>query len=157
MPPSNLNRFERSQVLDHPRAKVFAFFSDPRNLERLTPGFLRFRILTELDGRTREGQVIDYRLRLHGLPLRWRTLISRWEPPRLFVDVAVHSPYAFWHHTHRFEALGRRTRMTDTVLYSLPLAPWGDRIAGARVRRDLEAIFAHRSRVIAGIFPPKSR
>jgi ligand-binding SRPBCC domain-containing protein len=150
-----LYRFEASTLVPAPRSKVFPFFSDPRNLEKLTPDFLRFRIVTQLDGRTHEGQLIDYSLRLHGLPLGWRTLITRWDPPRGFVDVAVSSPFAFWHHTHKFEARGSKTLMTDTVLYRLPFPPLGDLLAGRRVRRDVEAIFSHRSRVIQELFPAR--
>lgn len=155
--PAILHRFSNSILVDAPLKKVFPFFSDPRNLEALTPPFLRFHILGETPRSSFEGQVIDYRLRLKGLPLHWRTLISRWEPPKRFVDVAVKSPYAFWHHTHRFRAEGRRTRMTDTVLYSLPFSPFSDWLAGAWVRRDVERIFAHRAQVIEELFPPKKK
>lgn len=153
---ARLQRLESSVTLDRPLRQVFPFFADPRNLERLTPDSLRFHILGD-PGPAHAGQVIDYRLRVHGLPLRWRTLISRWDPPHAFTDVAVHSPYGFWHHEHRFQALGRRTRMTDTVLYALPCAPLGDWLAGALVRRDVEAIFAHRSRVVGTLFAAKPR
>lgn len=155
--PAKLHRFERSVSIPRPLSRVFPFFSDPRNLERLTPPFLRFKVLGGAMAQAHEGQVIDYRLRVHGLPLRWRTLISRWDPPHGFVDVAIHSPYAFWHHSHRFKAQGSQTLMTDTVLYSLPFAPLGDWIAGAMVDRDVEQIFEHRGRVIAELFPARGK
>ena len=150
--PATLQRLERRTLIPQPRAQLFPFFSDPGNLEALTPPSLGFKILDPSPGGTREGQLIDYRIKLHGLPLRWRTLITRWDPPHGFVDVAVHSPYAFWHHSHRFEARGRSTLMTDTVLYSLPLAPLGEWVAGALVRRQVEGIFDHRQAVLAQSF-----
>ncbi len=156
--PAPLHRLEQTVTVDRPLAQVFPFFSDPRNLERLTPPFLRFQVLAMSGGdRAHEGQVIDYRLRVRGLPLRWRTLITRWDPPHGFVDVAAHSPYAFWHHTHRFRPKGRRTEMTDTVLFSLPFHPLGEWLAGRLVQADVEQIFAYRSRAIAEIFPPRGR
>lgn len=147
-----LHSFEASTLVSAPRAKVFKFFSDPRNLEKLTPPFLNFRIRTKLDGKAREGQIIDYSLRVHGIPLGWRTLISRWDPPHGFVDDAVSSPYAFWHHEHRFEARGKKTFMTDKVLYRLPFPPLGDFFAAKKVRQDIESIFAFRSKLIREIF-----
>lgn len=151
-----LRRFKQSLLIEAPVKKVFAFFSDPRNLQALTPDFLDFQVLGSLDQGTRAGQLIDYRLRYKGLPLRWRTLISQWDPPHGFVDVAVQSPYAFWNHQHRFVSAGRRTRMTDSVLYSLPFGRLGDWVAGAAVAADVERIFEHRSRVIRGLFPSKA-
>lgn len=152
--PSPLRRLQAKTVIPRPLAEVFPFFSDPANLERLTPPWLRFKVLSAPQ-RAHEGQVIDYRLRVRGLPLRWRTLITRWDPPHGFVDVAVHSPYAFWHHTHAFKAQGRKTVMTDTVLFSLPCAPLGDWLAGAYVQRDVEKIFAWRTQAIQRLFPAK--
>ena len=150
--PAKLRVLRREALIPRPLDEVFPFFSDPRNLQILTPDFLNFRILTELGDQTHEGQVIDYALRLWGLPTRWRTLIARWEPPHRFVDLAVHSPYAFWHHTHEFEAKGGATLMRDTVLYSLPFYPLGDWLASGLVRKNIEAIFDHRERVIAKRF-----
>jgi ligand-binding SRPBCC domain-containing protein len=153
---AQIHRVETRCLLPRPLAQVFPFFSDPANLERLTPPWLRFEVLGK-PGRAHAGQVIDYRLRLRGLPLRWRTLITHWEPPRRFVDVAVQSPYGLWHHEHRFEARGRQTLMTDRVHYSLPLAPLGDWLAARYVRADVERIFAYRSQAVQALFPPAKR
>lgn len=141
--------FTATADLPVPRAKVFRFFSDPRNLERLTPGWLGFRILTPDPLPVGEGAVYDYRLRLRGLPLRWRTLITAWEDGRRFQDLQVRGPYALWRHTHRFEdTADGGTRMTDEVHYRLPLGILGALVLPL-VRRDVARIFAHRQAVLA--------
>jgi len=136
---------ERSQRLDVPPERAFAFFADARNLEAITPPWLRFRVVTPDPITMRPGTLIDYRLRLHGLPLRWRTRIDAWEPPRRFVDTQLRGPYALWEHTHTFEPAGAgAVVMTDRVRYALPrLGP------GWFVRRDLDRIFDFRARAIA--------
>src|SRR5437763_16588382 len=105
--------------------EVFGFFAEARNLELLTPGWLRFEVLTPEPVDMGEGTVIDYRLRLHGAPLRWRSRIERWEPGRVFVDRQVRGPYRLWHHRHDFEAVEAGAGVRDTVHYALPLGPLG--------------------------------
>jgi len=131
-----------------PIDEVFAFFSDASNLERITPRFLRFRIVTPLPIAMREGALIDYRLRLHGVPIRWRTLISAWEPTRRFVDEQLRGPYRLWRHEHTFEDRGGSTLVRDRVEY----AHWGTAL-GERlmVRPSLERIFAYRTERTAEI------
>ncbi len=127
-----------------PRAQVFAFFSDPRNLERLTPPWLGFRILTPEPLPVGEGAVYDYALRLRGLPLRWRTLIAAWREGQGFEDLQIRGPYALWHHRHTFEDLPEGgTRMTDEVHYRLPFGLLGA-LALPLVKRDVARIFAWR-------------
>ena len=145
-------RLERSQLIARPQRELFAFFADAANLERLTPDFLRFQIETPLPIEMRAGALIDYRLSLAGLPVRWRTRISSWEPPHRFSDDQERGPYALWHHVHEFEAVGDHTRMRDRVDYRLPFGPLGALAHLLSVRRTLERIFDHRRKVIEELF-----
>ena len=140
---------ERAQLIDRPRGEVFSFFADARNLEAITPEFLRFEILPPAPVEMRAGTLIDYRLSLFGVPFRWRTRIEEWEPGRRFVDLQLRGPYALWHHTHAFEDADGGTRMTDRVRYRLPLGPLGELAHPVFVRRTLERIFDFRRDRIA--------
>ena len=141
----------REQWVARPVEEVFAFFSDARNLAELTPPWLRLRILTP-GVPLAEGTRIRYRIGLHGLPVGWTTEIRRWDPPHRFTDVQLRGPYRLWHHTHRFEASGGGTRMTDIVRYRLPFGPLGRLIQALIVRRDLARIFDYRSQRIHQLF-----
>ena len=150
MPMSAIHVLRREQRLDAPPAAVFPFFADPRNLEAITPPLLRFRLLTPEPVAMGAGTFLQYALRLHGVPVRWDTLIQEWEPPDRFVDVQVRGPYRLWHHTHELLALdgGAGTLMRDTVRYALPFGVLGEIARRAVVRPDLDAIFDfRRSRV----------
>lgn len=130
-----------------PPEQVFPFFAEPRNLERITPRALRFAIVPPVPDAIREGTLLDYRLRLNGIPFRWRSLISLWEPPFAFVDQMVKGPYAYWHHLHRFTATPSGTRCEDLVRWRLPLEPIGG-LAAPLVCAQLRKIFAHRELAI---------
>jgi ligand-binding SRPBCC domain-containing protein len=145
-------RLERIQTIPRPLGEVFAFFSDATNLERITPGFLGFRILTPRPIAMAPGTLIDYELRFHGLPLRWRTRIESFEPESGFCDVQVRGPYRRWIHRHEFEATDSGTRMRDLVEYELPLGPLGLLAHALFVRRSLERIFDHRRDAVAAVF-----
>ena len=153
--------FVAVQELPSPRTEVFAFFSDPANLEALTPPWLRFEVLTPKPLPRGEGALFDYRIRVRGLPIRWRTLIETFVPGELFVDIQITGPYALWHHTHRFEDLppsaampAGGTRMTDHVRYRVGWG-WAGRILTALwVRRDIARIFEYRKQVLATRFTP---
>jgi ligand-binding SRPBCC domain-containing protein len=136
---------EREQVLPAAPRDVFPFFADARNLESITPPFLRFAVVTPDPIEMRVGTLIQYRLRLHGVPVNWLTTIQAWEPPHRFVDVQVRGPYALWHHTHLLEAHPDGTRMRDVVRYALPLGPLGALAHRLFVRRDVERIFDYRA------------
>ncbi len=137
-------RLQRRQTLHAPLESVFAFFSDAGNLAAITPPWLGFTILTPLPVEMREGLRLDYRIRLAGVPLRWRTEIVQWDPPRGFVDRQERGPYALWEHRHRFHADGALVQMADEVRYRLPLGPIGRLAHALAVRRALEAIFDYR-------------
>ena len=137
-------QLRREQWLDLTREELFPFFADAGNLEAITPPWLGFRILTPRPIEMRAGTLIDYSLRLHGIPLRWRTRITEWNPPFDFVDEQLSGPYRLWRHRHEFETRGERTLMRDTVDYALPLGPLGRFAHWAWVRRDLDTIFDFR-------------
>lgn len=143
---------EREQRVERPLEEVFEFYGDARNLEAITPAFLGFEVLTP-EVVMRPGARIDYKLRLHGVPVKWRTRIEVWEPPRRFVDVQVSGPYALWHHTHSFEPAGEgATVLRDRVRYALPLGPLGELARLLLVERDVERIFDHRRDAVAAHF-----
>jgi len=143
----------RAQLLDAPPEAVFPFFGDASNLEAITPPWLGFRVVTPGPIEMAPGTLIEYRLRLHAVPIRWRTTIAVWDPPRRFVDVQVSGPYAMWHHTHDFEpAPGGGTLMRDTVRYALPFGPLGALAHRLLVRRDLARIFDFRQAEVARYF-----
>jgi len=134
------------------REEVFPFFSDEKNLETLTPEHLSFKVLQKSTPQISEGTLIDYRLKVHGVPLRWRTLIENWEPGKKFVDRQLKGPYALWHHTHEFSDFAGGTLMRDRVLYRLPLGRLGDAVAGWFVKKDVTGIFSYRQQTIRRIF-----
>lgn len=145
--------FVAHQDVPVPRPEVFAFFSDPANLQRLTPPWLSFRILTPEPLPRGEGALFEYRLRVRGLSLRWRTLIEEWREGEQFVDRQVPGPYALWHHTHIFEELpGGGTRILDRVRYRAPFGLLGRLATALIIRRDVGRIFAYRQTVITELF-----
>lgn len=143
---------EQEQVLPGSPEQVWEFFSDAYNLEEITPPFLSFAVTTPRPIDLHEGTLIEYRLRLHGVPIRWKTVIERWEPPHVFVDRQIRGPYALWHHTHTFSPHPGGTLMRDRVRYRLPFGPLGAVAGLALVHRDVRAIFAFRREEIARRF-----
>ena len=131
-----------------PRDRVFEFFADAHNLERITPPWLNFHVVTPGKILMKDGALIDYKLRIRGLPARWRTRIEAWNPPFAFVDTQLKGPYSLWHHTHTFEERDGGTLMRDKVEYQLPFGPLGDVVNALLVRRDVETIFKYRNRLI---------
>jgi len=131
---------------------LWPFFGDAHNLEAITPPFLNFRVLGQSSGEIGAGTLIDYRLRLDGLPINWQSRIDSWDPPHSFVDTQVKGPYRLWHHTHEFEPLGAGTLMRDTVRYQLPAGWLGTLAAGRKVSGYVDRIFDFRSRRIDELF-----
>lgn len=143
MPVARIHTLEREQRLPASLDEVFAFFSDAGNLDSITPPWVGFRFITPLPIDMRKDALIEYRLRLAGLPLRWRTRIVTWDPPRGFLDVQESGPYALWEHHHQFAPCDGGVLMRDLVRYALPLGPLGE-LAYPVVRASLAAIFDHR-------------
>jgi len=137
--------FSSEQFVDQPRQRVFAFFSDPANLESITPPWLRFRILKRSTPEIGEGTEFTYGLSLRGLPMRWRSRIEEWQPGERFVDVQLSGPYAKWHHTHSFHDHGNGTLIRDCVRYRLPLGRLGLFLMGRFVASDVRRIFDFRA------------
>jgi hypothetical protein len=142
------SRLECEQTVPGDLQDVFRFFSDPRNLESITPPWLRFRVTDCSTPDLREGTTIDYRLRVHGLPIRWRSLISSWKPPFEFVDEQVSGPYRLWVHRHTFSQTDDGVRVQDRVDYSVLGGRLVERLF---VRRDLERIFEYRRASLASL------
>jgi ligand-binding SRPBCC domain-containing protein len=140
---------ETRLFLPRPLDVVFPFFADAGNLEALTPPWLRFEILTSLPIEMRPGTIIDYRLRLHGIALRWQSEITVWEPPFRFVDEQRRGPYRRWIHEHTFTQLRNRSEVHDFVRYSMP----GGWLANLFfVKRNVRQIFEYRTRKLGDIF-----
>ncbi len=140
----------RCQRVELPIEEAFAFYGDARNLERITPPWLGFEVTTPAPIEMGVGTLIEYRLRLHRVPVRWRTRIEAWEPPRRFVDVQIRGPYSLWEHTHTFEQDGpAATVIEDRVRYAIPFGPLGDLANRLLVRRDLRQIFDYRRDAVA--------
>ncbi len=147
----NERLFRDELLLPRPRAEIFPFFAEARNLEKLTPPWLKFEVLTPDPIAMRAGALIDYRIHVRGVPIRWRTEIVAWEPPHRFIDTQLNGPYRLWHHTHTFEDRGDSTLCRDEVRY------WprgGALIDWLFVRRDVTQIFKYRRKTLLELFPP---
>ena len=140
-----IREFQCELWLPHSPASVFSFFADAANLNAITPSWLNFQITSPLPITMREGALIDYRLRVHGLPIRWRTKITKWNPPNDFVDEQVRGPYRLWIHEHTFESHQGGTLVRDRVRYATPLDVLLHRTL---VRPDIERIFKFRAEAL---------
>jgi ligand-binding SRPBCC domain-containing protein len=136
--------------LPHPIEVVFNFFANAENLEALTPKFLNFSILTPTPIEMETGKLIDYKIVIHGIPIRWKTRILDWNPPHSFVDEQIRGPYLLWHHTHQFESTANGTLVKDVVRY----IPFGGALVHRLfVKKDLERIFGYRCAELRRRFP----
>jgi hypothetical protein len=141
---------ERTQVVPVPVEEAFAFFADARNLERITPPWLRFRIL-EAPDELGPGARLRYRLRLFRVPIGWRTEIVAWAPPRGFTDLQRRGPFLLWEHTHRLTPVPGGTEIHDHVRYRLVLGPLGALVRAVLVRRWLDGIFDYRAEAVESL------
>jgi len=141
--------FSVEQYIPERIENVFRFFSDEKNLEMLTPPFLNFKVEKMSTPQIEQNSLIDYKLKIHGIPIHWQTKIEEWNPPEKFVDFQLKGPYRHWRHLHQFASLGKGTLMKDQVVYRLPAGWLGQITAGSFVLKDIEKIFAYRRQVIA--------
>ncbi len=146
-------RLTTELLVREPREQLFEFFADAFQLETITPPWLHFVVQTPRPIDMRAGTLIDYKLRLHGLPIRWRSKISTWEPPFQFIDEQVRGPYRYWQHLHTFDEVDGGTLVRDTVHYAVP---FGFIMQPLLVRRDLTKIFQYRRDTMSRLFTPVS-
>jgi uncharacterized protein (TIGR01777 family) len=140
------------QWVPHSPESIFPFFSDEKNLEKLTPVFLNFKVLNKSTPTMQQGTLIDYRLSIHHIPCHWRTLIESWTPNVQFVDTQIKGPYQKWHHTHYFIPFAGGTLMRDVVHYRIPLGKMGIIFALNKIRKDINIIFSYRRKMICDLF-----
>jgi ligand-binding SRPBCC domain-containing protein len=145
-------QLQTSLWLPQPREQIFAFFSDPKNLEKITPRWLRFEILSPTELAVDRSTRIDYRPRVRGLPIHWQSEITVWEPPARFVDQQTRGPYQVWIHEHTFSVHEGGTIAGDNVVYAVP---GGKLVQKLLVAPDLDRIFHYRHEVLRNIFNPK--
>lgn len=147
-------RLERVQVVPGAVADVARFFEDPENLARITPPWMRFRIVSPRPIVMAVGARIDYTIRLLGLPVRWRTVITCYEPGERFVDEQERGPYRRWRHVHEFEPVAGGTRVRDVVEYDVGFGPLGALVRRWYVAPTLERIFDFRAQAVAALLGP---
>ena len=139
------------QWVPQPVGKTFSFFKEAKNLEKITPKFLKFKILKQSTPEIREGTKINYSLSLHGFPVGWQSMITDWKPNKKFSDIQLKGPYNHWYHTHEFEEKNGGTLIKDKVLYKVPFGVPGDLVAGKFIEKDLETIFNYRYKIIENL------
>lgn len=146
-------RLQTELLLARPLGEVFDFFTNAHNLEKLTPPWLHFQILNGGEVEMKPGALIDYRLRVHGIPIRWQSEVTVWEPPHRFVDSQTRGPYRLWIHEHSFSETGAGTQVRDSVDYAVP---GGSLVQKLFVAPDLKKIFDYRHAKLREIFAIKS-
>ncbi|MCJ8276869.1 MAG: DUF1731 domain-containing protein [Bdellovibrionales bacterium] len=145
-------RYIYEQWIPQTKEEVFPFFADAKNLEKITPEILHFKVLNSSTETVQNNTEINYKLKINGVPVRWKTLIIDWNPPHQFVDNQEKGPYKKWHHTHTFEELGGGTLMTDQVDFIIPLGLLGYGMTSWKVEADVQNIFNYRREVIHEIY-----
>lgn len=142
-------RIASSVTLSRPLGEVFEFFSKAENLGLLTPPWLRFTIMSPLPIEMKAGALIEYRIRLHCIPMKWVSEITEWDPPRMFEDTQIRGPYRKWVHRHTFEETDEGTVVTDDVTYQVP---GGSIINKLFVAGRMRKIFAYREEKLRQLF-----
>tara|TARA_Y100000588_G_scaffold320200_1_gene350664 strand:- start:79 stop:534 length:456 start_codon:yes stop_codon:yes gene_type:complete len=140
------------QLIDSDIDTVFSFFSNAENLSKITPPKLKFKILTPLPIKMKEGQLIDYTIKILGKRIRWRTIITEFNPNIKFVDQQLNGPYSMWHHTHEFKEIDNKVEMIDKISYAIPFGFLGRIVNFIFVKGDLDEIFNYRYKVIEKLF-----
>lgn len=141
------DEFVKFQYVEVPVEKLFPFFATPENLQKITPDFLNFKILSSSDKKIKKGTEINYQLSLRGFPMKWKTLITDWHENKKFADLQVKGPYRFWHHTHLFHPYKGGTLIEDRVVYRVPFGPLGE-IVRPFILKDIEKIFSFRKEIL---------
>jgi uncharacterized protein len=144
--------YEADQWVQRPIESVFEFFSAAENLERITPPWLNFHVVGKSTTSIQNGTLIDYNLKIKGVPVRWQSRIEQWEPPHKFVDTQIRGPYKYWHHLHTFETVRNGTWLHDRVHYRVPMGGLGQAVLGWQIRKDVETIFSFRTKTIREMF-----
>ena len=152
-----MNNLNRETFIPASIDRVFDFFCQASNLNQITPPWLHFKILYQDSKRMERGTRIDYSIRLHGIPLTWKTQIVEWEPPHQFVDFQLKGPYKYWRHTHRFLNKNDGTLMQDIVDYVVPGKFFEPLLHALFVKKDLERIFDYREKKFSEIFSTKAQ
>lgn len=146
-------RLNAVQWVPHPIEEVFEFFSSEKNLERITPKFLNFKVVNMSTENIEQGSEIKYKMKIHGIPASWTTTIAVWNPPHEFVDNQKSGPYKKWYHIHKFEELAGGTLLYDEVHFKLPMGFLGEIFGGLLVEKDVKTIFKYRQKIISELFP----
>ena len=141
------NYFSSKQFIPIERSQVFSFFSKAENLEILTPPWLNFHIVGKTSSKIEKGTYITYKLKIHGVPVKWKTLIKEWNPDTSFVDFQLKGPYRKWHHLHTFEEVFGGTLISDDVTFEIPGGIFGKLLLPV-IRKDVQEIFNYRQKRI---------
>ena len=154
-----MNTLHRNITVPGTLETVFEFFNQPENLERLTPDSLKFNMLTPSPVAMHNGAVFDYTIGLFGIPMRWTSVITNYDPPHQFVDIQLKGPYAYWHHSHSFESTAEGVDVIDEIHYEIGFSLLGKVLLRPLIQRQLESIFAFRGQAIDRLFrhPDTSR
>jgi len=142
--------------LKEEQKKVFNFFKDENNLERITPSNLNFKILSKSTENIQKNTLIKYKLKVHGINFKWSTKIKDFDEPQSFTDIQLKGPYKKWEHTHSFSKLSHGTLIDDKVIVKLPFGIFGRIFAFVFVLKDIKRIFKYRAETISSIYQKKS-